>query len=175
MTATTPLSRRLAHPKQWGHGGRLLDLSPMAGMRHFPPPCWEGGHQPWKHPSSGMLRPWGPNLPPCVVARKGLCQTLQAPPNHPSHPRAPRLHPTTSTHVPSPAPSCPCGPQQPQGQALGKENSQNCNLPFSPQLRIPGPPLWGLVAAAQGIPTSWVTPRGEKCARAAFSHTPLHP
>ena len=130
MTATAPLSRRLAYPKRRGRGGRLLVLPLVAGMGHFPLPRWEGGHQPWEHPSTGTPRPWGPELPPRVVARKGLCQPLQAPPNHPSHAGAPRLCPTSSTLNPSPAPCCPCGPQQPQGRAPGKEPSQTCNPPF---------------------------------------------
>lgn len=35
VTATAPLSWHLAHPKQHGHGDRLLDLPPMAEMGHF--------------------------------------------------------------------------------------------------------------------------------------------
>lgn len=36
VTATAPLSWRLAHPKWYGHGDWLLDLPPMAGIGHFP-------------------------------------------------------------------------------------------------------------------------------------------
>lgn len=36
VIATAPLSWLLAHPKQHGHGDRLLDLSLMAEMGHFP-------------------------------------------------------------------------------------------------------------------------------------------
>lgn len=123
----------------------------MAGMGHFRLPHWEGGHQPWEHPSAGTPRPWAPQLPPHVVARKGLCQPLQAPPNHPSHPRAPRLCPTSSTLITSPAPCCPCAQQQPWSSP-GQGAPPDLQRPFTPPPRNPGPALWDLLAATQGNP-----------------------
>lgn len=131
VIATAPLSRRLAHPKGQGPRGSLVDLPLMAGMGHFRLPHWEGGHQPWEHPSAGTPQPWAPQLPPHIVVRKGLCQPLEAPPNHPSHPRAPRLRPTSSTLITSPAPSCPCAQQQPWSSP-GQGAPPDLRQPFNP-------------------------------------------
>lgn len=97
VTATAPLSRHLAHPKQQGRRDRLLDLPAVVGMGHFPLPCLDGGQQPWEHPSAGMPYPWEPQLPLCFVAREGLCQPLQITPPTLEHPGC----------VPPPAPTSP--------------------------------------------------------------------
>lgn len=147
VTATAPLSWRLAHPKHHGHGGRLLDLPPVAGMGHFPLLLR------WETQALGALlsagTPWscGPKLRPHGEERSAsACPSI---PKLFSHPGAPRLHPTHSTLVPSPAPCCPHGPQHLQSQALGKEPSdlQHSSL----QINNPRPAV-GAVGCSMGHP-----------------------
>lgn len=120
VTATAPLSSAWPTPSSMDSGAGCWTFPPWQGWGTSH--CSSNGRlKPWEHASAGTPWSWGPKLPAC-----GEEWSVSAPPSTPklsSHPGAPRLHPTHSTLVPSPAPCCPHGPQHPQGQALVKEAS----------------------------------------------------
>lgn len=95
-----------------------------------------------------------------------LCQST---PKLSSHPRAPRLHPTHSTLVPSPVPCCPHGPQHSQGQAQATEpaNLQHSSLQIN-DLR----PAVGSVCCSKGDPHKLSHSQTTEL-HSSFSFTPL--
>lgn len=168
MTATAPLSWHLAHPKQYGHGDRFLDL----------PPPWQDGALPTAPPmrdsgsgsilQQGHLGPRDPSSD--LVVRNGLYQPV---PKHlqtilPPWSTLTASHPQHSCPFPSSmlSPWTTAAPGSSASQ--GTLRSATFLLPTDLQSQT-SCGIVQLLAVAWGFPVSWVIPRQQKPTQASLS------